>query len=82
MSASLSAYIYTIHTGRRAAQPCQQVLAPHYSKPGRKWLLKISFSGSSARINTTVHHTGNIPPGSGFAGLCKLILVCFFFFEF
>ena len=32
----------TFPLGRCAAKPCQQALTPHYSKPGRKWVLEIS----------------------------------------
>lgn len=32
----------TFPMGRCLAKPCQQALTPHYSKPGRKWVLEIS----------------------------------------
>lgn len=75
--------LYTIHTGRCAAKPCQRVLAPHYSRPGSGFERSCFQEVVPVSLpHTTVHHTGNISLGSSFAALCKLIWIFEFSFAF
>lgn len=68
----------TFPAGRCAAKPCQLVLAPRYSEPGRKWLLRLLFRDAGQHVcayccHTSQIGTSNISPGSDGAVLCKLI---------
>lgn len=71
--------LYTVHTGRCAAKPCQQVPPPHYSRPG-SGVERSRFQEVEpvSLPHATAHHTANLSPGATFAASCKLIWI----FEF